>query len=148
MVSSTYPTGIGGGVLYNVAIYWSGQPTREMLDRACVVSYKENPDVNKTNKTRLVYFGTYGSNDGNHSTKYNPCYYGDFLGDYREEVIMGSSDMKSIYIFSTNHPTEFRLPHLMTDHNYDMSQAMQNMGYNQGTNLGYYVGAETLKKAE
>jgi len=25
---------------------------------------------------------------------------------------------------------------------------MQNMGYNQGTNLGYYVGAETLKKAE
>ena len=148
LVSSTYPTGIGGGVLYNVAIYWSGQPTREMLDRACVVSYKENPDVNKTNKTRLVYFGTYGSNDGNHSTKYNPCYYGDFLGDYREAVIMGSSDMKSIYIFSTNHPTEFRLPHLMTDHNYDMSQAMQNMGYNQGTNLGYYVGAETLKKAE
>ena len=148
LVSSTYPTGIGGGVLYNVDIYWSGQPTREMLDRACVVSYKENPDVNKTNKTRLVYFGTYGSNDGNHSTKYNPCYYGDFLGDYREEVIMGSSDMKSIYIFSTNHPTEFRLPHLMTDHNYDMSQAMQNMGYNQGTNLGYYVGAETLKKAE
>ncbi|UVR40674.1 rhamnogalacturonan lyase family protein [Bacteroides ovatus] len=148
LVSSTYPTGIGGGVLYNVAIYWSGQPTREMLDRACVVSYKENPDVNKTNKTRLVYFGTYGSNDGNHSTKYNPCYYGDFLGDYREEVIMGSSDMKSIYIFSTNHSTEFRLPHLMTDHNYDMSQAMQNMGYNQGTNLGYYVGAETLKKAE
>ena len=148
LVSSTYPTGIGGGVLYNVAIYWSGQPTREMLDRACVVSYKVNPDVNKTNKTRLVYFGTYGSNDGNHSTKYNPCYYGDFLGDYREEVIMGSSDMKSIYIFSTNHPTEFRLPHLMTDHNYDMSQAMQNMGYNQGTNLGYYVGAETLKKAE
>ena len=40
LVSSTYPTGIGGGVLYNVAIYWSGQPTREMLDRACVVSYK------------------------------------------------------------------------------------------------------------
>ena len=30
LVSSTYPTGIGGGVLYNVAIYWSGQPTREM----------------------------------------------------------------------------------------------------------------------
>ena len=96
----------------------------------------------------MVYFGAYGSNDGNHSTKYNPCYYGDFLGDYREEVILGSSDGKSLYIFSTNHPTEFRLPHLMTDHNYDMSQAMKNMGYNQGTNLGYYVGAETLKKAE
>lgn len=145
LVSSTYPTGIGGGVMYNAAIYWSGQSTREMYDRACIMSYKENPDMNKSNKNRLVYFAHYGSNDGNHSSKYNPCYYGDFLGDYREEVILGSKDYRSIYIFSTNHPTTHRLPHLMTDHNYDMSQAMQNMGYNQGTNLGYYVGAETMK---
>lgn len=148
LVSTTYPTGIGGGVMYNVAIYWSGQSTREMLDRGCIVSYKANPDVNKSNKNRLISFDLYGSNQGNHASKYNPCYYGDFLGDYREEVILGSSDYKSIYIFSTNHPTTHRLPHLMTDHNYDMSQAMQNMGYNQGTNLGYYVGAETLKKSE
>ena len=96
----------------------------------------------------LSFKDAYGTNDGNHGTKYNPCYYGDFLGDYREEVILGSNDNKSIYIFSTNHPTTHRLPHLMTDHNYDMSQAMQNMGYNQGTNLGYYVGAETLKTSE
>lgn len=148
LVSTTYPTGIGGGVMYNVAIYWSGQSTREMLDRGCIVSYKANPDVNKSNKNRLISFDLYGSNQGNHDSKYNPCYYGDFLGDYREEVILGSSDYKSIYIFSTNHPTTHRLPHLMTDHNYDMSQAMQNMGYNQGTNLGYYVGAETLKSSE
>ena len=132
LVSTTYPTGIGSGVMYNVAIYWSGQSTREMLDRGCIVSYKANPDVNKSNKNRLISFDLYGSNQGNHASKYNPCYYGDFLGDYREEVILGSSDYKSIYIFSTNHPTTHRLPHLMTDHNYDMSQAMQNMGYNSG----------------
>lgn len=140
------PTGIGSGPMYNAAIYWSGQSTREMYDRTCIVSYKENPDVNKDNKSRLISFkDAYGTNDGNHGTKYNPCYYGDFLGDYREEVILGSSDFRSIYIFSTNHPTTHRLRHLMTDHTYDMSQAMQNIGYNQGTNLGYYVGAETLK---
>lgn len=28
LVSSAYPTGIGSGIMYNVAIYWSGQPTR------------------------------------------------------------------------------------------------------------------------
>lgn len=145
LVSNEFPTGIGGGVLYNVAIYWSGQSTREMYDRSCIVSYKENPDVNKSNKKRLLALNIYGTNDGNHGSKYNPCYYGDFLGDYREEIILGSSDGMSLYIFSTNHPTTHRLPHLMTDHTYDMSQAMQNMGYNQGTNLGYYVGAETLK---
>ena len=108
LVSTTYPTGIGSGVMYNVAIYWSGQSTREMLDRGCIVSYKANPDVNKSNKNRLIAFDLYGSNQGNHASKYNPCYYGDFLGDYREEVILGSSDYKSIYIFSTNHPTTHR----------------------------------------
>lgn len=62
LVSTTYPTGIGSGVMYNVAIYWSGQSTREMLDRGCIVSYKANPDVNKSNKNRLISFDLYGSN--------------------------------------------------------------------------------------
>lgn len=138
-VSDQFPTGIGGAVSYNAAIYWSGELTRELLDRACIVSFINNPVIDRT---RLVYFGAYGSNDGNHGTKYNPCYYGDILGDYREEVIIGSSDFKSIYIFSTNYPTKYRFPHLMEDHHYDMSQAMQNIGYNQPTYLGYYLGAE------
>ena len=30
----------------------------------------------------------------------------------------------------------------MEDHTYDLSQAMQNMGYNQQTNLGFYLGAD------
>lgn len=140
------PIGVGKGVMYNVAVYWTGDSTRELLDRGLLMSQRNNSLLNRQ---RIVNFNVgYGSNEGNHSTKYNPCYYGDFLGDYREEVIMGSEDGKSIYIFSTNHPTTHRLPHLMTDHTYDMSQAMQNIGYNQGTNLGYYVGAETLRTAE
>ncbi len=56
LVSTTYPTGIANGVMYNVAIYWSGQSTRENVDRTCIVSYKDNPDVNKTNKKRLLSF--------------------------------------------------------------------------------------------
>lgn len=139
-ISPDMPKGIGGGVMYNAAIWWTGELTRELFDRALIVSYKVNP---RTNKNRLVNFATgYGSNEGNHSTKYNPCYYGDFLGDWREEVIMGSSDHSAIYIFSTNYPTEHRFPHLMTDHTYDMSQAMQNIGYNQPTHLGYYIGSK------
>lgn len=122
--------------MYNVAIYWTGEPTRDLFDRALIVNAQ---------KGRIIRFDLYGSNQGNHSTKFNPCYYGDFLGDYREEVIMGSKDNNSLYIFSTNWPTTHRLHHLLQDHNYDMSQAMQNIGYNQGTNLGYYVGAETMK---
>lgn len=139
-VSPDMPTGIGGGVMYNGVIWWTGQLTRELYDRALILSYKENP---LTRKTRIVNFNTgYGSNQGNHSTKYNPCYCGDFLGDWREEIIYGSPENDAIYIFSTNYPTEYRFPHLMTDHTYDMSQAMQNIGYNQPTHLGYYIGEQ------
>lgn len=144
IVMESAPKGIGGGDLYNVAIYWTGEKTRELYDRALIVNAKGSSMIN--NRVRIVNFEIgYGSSEGNHATKYNPCYIGDFLGDYREEVILPSSDGKSIYIFSTNHPTNNRLHFLQEDHTYDMSQAMQNVGYNQGTNLGYYVGAETLK---
>ena len=59
-----------------------------------------------------------------------------------EEVIYRSSDGLSIYIFSPNHPTEHRFVHLTDDHTYDMSQAMQNIGHNQPTHLGYYIGED------
>lgn len=143
-LATSLPKGIGGGVFMNVAIYWTGEATRDLYDRGLVYNHEGCANIN--NRNRVVNFSTgYGSGQGNHSTKYNPCYYGDFLGDYREEMILPSSDNTAIYIFSTNHPSKHRLHHLMQDHTYDMSQAMQNVGYNQGTNLGYYVGAETMK---
>lgn len=138
-VSDTYPMGVGNTYNYNAAIYWSGELTRELYDRAGIVSYTENPVIKRK---RLAYLGVYGANDGNHASKYNPCYYGDFLGDYREEVILGSKDHTSLLIFSTNHPAKYRFPHLMQDHHYDMQQAMQNMGYNMPTYLGFYLGAD------
>lgn len=134
------PKGVGGGSLYNVSIWWSGELTRELYDRALIVSAEKNP---LTAKNRLANFNTgYGSSQGNHSTKYNPCYIGDFLGDWREEVILPSSDETSLYIFSTNYPTQYRFTSLQFDHTYDMSQAMQNIGYNQQTNAGFYLGAD------
>lgn len=144
LLSTPLPTGIGKGVFYNVAIYWTGEKTRDLYDKGLVYNHEGCANIN--NRNRVINFNTgYGSSQGNHGTKLNPCYYGDFLGDYREEMILPSNDGRSIYIFSTNHPTNNRLHHLLQDHTYDMSQAMQNIGYNQGTNLGYYVGAETLK---
>ena len=34
------PTGIGGGTLYNAAIWWTGELTRELFDRALIVAIK------------------------------------------------------------------------------------------------------------
>lgn len=143
LVSTTMPTYKGGGNSYNNAVFWTGSLTRQMLDDVMVQSY--TPSLPWSQKwstwTRVITFSYYGGGvSSNNSSKANPCYYGDFLGDYREEVIYRSSDNKSIYLFSTNHPTEHRFTYLLDDHTYDMSQAMQNIGYNQPTHLGYYIG--------
>ncbi|MCH3985922.1 MAG: hypothetical protein LKH12_06800 [Prevotella sp.] len=151
LVSTQLPTAKGGGNSYNNAIWWTGALTRQMLDDVMIQSYEPSkPWCERKGMsawTRVLTLSYYGEGDdsrcaSNNGSKANPCYYGDFLGDYREEVIMRSSDNKYLYLFSTNHPTTHRFVHLMEDHTYDMSQAMQNMGYNQPTNLGYYIGAD------
>lgn len=150
LVSDKLPTAKGGGNSYNNGIFWTGDLTRQMLDGVMICSYEpskpwcERKGMSSwTRVLTLSYYGEDGSScASNNGTKSNPCYYGDFLGDYREEVIMRGSDNKYIYIFSTNHPTTHRFVHLMEDHTYDMSQAMQNIGYNQPTHFGYYIGAD------
>ena len=141
LLSTQLPSAKGGtSKSYNNAIFWTGDLTRQMLDDVMVHSYTKSAPWTTS---RVLTFSEYGGGVySNNSTKANPCYYGDFLGDYREEVIYRSKDGQYIYIFSTNHPTGHRFVHLTNDHTYDMSQAMQNTGYNQPTHLGYYIGAD------
>lgn len=143
LVSTTLPSYKGGADSYNNAIFWNGTLQRQMLDDVMIQSYKPSLPWSAKGNTwkRVITFSYYGEGvHSNNSTKANPCYYGDFLGDYREEVIYASKNDNYLYIFSSNHPTTHRFVHLMQDHTYDMSQAMQNMGYNQPTHLGYYIG--------
>ena len=82
-------------------------------------------------------------------TKSNPGWYGDLLGDWREEVILPSADkLTDIKIFSTWYPTEHKLPWLMTDHTYLMSALNENVGYNQPTHTGYYLGSDWTSDAD
>lgn len=141
LLSTTLPSAKTGSKSYNNAIFWTGDLTRQMLDDVMVHSYTKSAPWDKSRVITFTYYG--GGVYSNNSTKANPCYYGDFLGDYREEVIYRSKDGEYIYLFSSNHPTKHRFVHLMNDHTYDMSQAMQNVGYNQPTHMGYYIGADS-----
>ena len=141
LLSTTLPSAKTGSKSYNNAIFWTGDLTRQMLDDVMVHSYTKSAPWDKSRVITFTYYG--GGVYSNNSTKANPCYYGDFLGDYREEVIYRSKDGEYIYLFSSNHPTEHRFVHLMNDHTYNMSQAMQNVGYNQPTHMGYYIGADS-----
>lgn len=73
-------------------------------------------------------------------SKANPCLVADIFGDWREEVVWRSRDNRELRIFTTMTPTEQRLATLMHDPIYRLSVAWQNVGYNQPTQVGFYLG--------
>lgn len=119
---------------YCFRIYWDGDAYDELLDGLKL----EKPTA--TDGTyRLVSLGRYG-NAASYGTKANPNLSADLFGDWREEIILFSkTDSSVINIFSTNVATKLRVPTLMHDHQYRLSIAWQNVGYNQPPHLGYYL---------
>ena len=78
----------------------------------------------------------------NNWTKANPCLQGDILGDWREEVIARTPDNKSLRIYVTEHPTDYRFHTFMEDPAYRVSIANQNVAYNQPAEPGFYFGPD------
>ena len=77
--------------------------------------------------------------------KYNPCYYGDFLGDWREEVVVRTADNKALRVYVSPLPTPYRFHTFLEDRVYRLSLVTENVGYNQPTQTGFYFGAEWEK---
>ena len=123
----------------NAGIWFDGTLTRQMIDGGTINSRVYG-------RTFTIYRYDMSFNNG---TKSNPGWYGDFLGDWREEVIVpDQTKLKNIKIFSTWYPTEHRIPWLMLDHTYYMQAIHENVGYNQPTNVGFYLGSEYQNDAE
>ena len=79
----------------------------------------------------------------NNGTKSTPCLCADLLGDWREEVVLRTTDNRELRIYSTPIPTAHRGYTLMHDPVYRLSIAWQNSAYNQPPYVGFYLGAET-----
>ena len=117
----------------NAGIWFDGTLVRQMINEGTINSHKYG-------RTFTMYRYDISFNN---STKSNPGWYGDMLGDWREEVIVPSADkLTDIKLFSTWYPTTLRIPWLMTDHTYYMQCIHEQVGYNQPTNVGYYLGAD------
>ena len=67
-------------------------------------------------------------------------FYGDILGDWREEVICTGTDYASLVIISTTIPTAYRINCLAQDPAY--RNDMTSKGYVQSNMLSYYMGAD------
>ena len=118
----------------NFAIWWDGGLTRQLLDHETVTRY--NPATKSADVVQRF--------DGlfNNGTKSTPCLSADFLGDWREEVVVRNAESTELRIYLTPFTTRHRVPCLMTDVPYRASVAAENVAYNQPPELGYYLGPD------
>ena len=119
----------------NFGIWWDGDLLRELLDHETISKYDwKNHEIVDVKKFEGIVF--------NNGTKSNPCLAADILGDWREEVIARTLDSSELRIFVSTIPTDYRINCLMEDIPYRLSTAAQNVGYNQPSEPGFYLGPD------
>ena len=116
----------------NSRIYWDGDLLSEMLDSPGTAS---SPIVHKLGEGRL-FTGVKGSM--NNDSKNNPCFQGDLIGDWREEIVV--RDGKDVCIYTTVVPSDYGFNSLWYDHQYRQAMVWQMMAYNQPPHLSYFLG--------
>lgn len=129
------------GQSYNFRIYWDGDLYDELLDGTVISKY--NQSTKRFDK--LLTANECTSVNG---TKAVPALQADLFGDWREEVVFPTTDRKSLRVFTTNIPTEYKMPVLMHDRMYREAVAWQNTGYNQPPHVGFYLGEPIERTAD
>ncbi len=119
----------------NMGVWWDGDLLREVLDGTTISKW----DYENGRAIPVLSARDFGC-ASNNASKANPCLCADILGDWREEVIWRTSDNGELRIFTTTIPTDRRLYTFMHDPIYRVSAALQNVGYNQPTQPGFYMG--------
>lgn len=138
VISATTHSVITGASKSNMAqnfrIYWDGDLLEETF----------NYSDGKNTEGAIYKYGagsiaTLKGSMTNNDTKGTPCYQGDILGDWREEVIMRTAD-NNIRIYTTTTKTTYRMASLWEDHQYRNAMVWQMCGYNQPPHVSYFVG--------
>ena len=134
VINGPLPGGTKDNITQNFRIYWDGDLCEETQD----YSNGKNSAVGiyKYGKGRIdLLTGSMTNND----TKGTPCYQGDVLGDWREEVVTRTSNNR-IRIYTTTIPTEWRIYTLWHDMQYRNAMVWQMCGYNQPPHTSYFLG--------
>lgn len=111
------------------ALWWDGDPLRELLSRGGVAKW----DWQTRRLEELTTIAGRGGPRG-------PNLLGDVIGDWREELLMTAPDGRSLRLYSTTIPTDRRLPTLLHDPQYRLAIAWQNVVYNKPPHPSYFLG--------
>ncbi|MBQ9981330.1 MAG: RICIN domain-containing protein [Oscillospiraceae bacterium] len=118
----------------NFMIYWDGDLEREILDGTKIDKYVSSSKIN-----RLLTADGCASNN---SSKSSPCLAADIFGDWREELLLRTSDSKYLRVYSTTYDTDVRLTTLMHDVQYRTQAAGEQNCYNQPAHPSFYLGSD------
>jgi rhamnogalacturonan endolyase len=110
-------------------IWWDGDLLRELLSRSTVSKWNWEEGVEQ----RL--FST-----GDQRRRRRPNLMGDFIGDWREEMLVTTPDGQSLRLYTTTIPTEHRIYTLMHDPQYRLAIAWQNVVYNKPPHPSFFLG--------
>ena len=117
----------------NFRIYWDGDLLSELLDSPGTMS---SPMIFKPEAGRLL---TGAVGNMNNDSKNNPCFQGDIIGDWREEIVVRNG-ANGVSIYTSVIPSENPIPCLWFDHQYRQAMVWQMMAYNQPPHVSYFVG--------
>lgn len=117
----------------NFRIYWDGDLLSELLDSPGTMG---SPMVFKPEVGRLL---TGAVGNMNNDSKNNPCFQGDIIGDWREEIVVRNGS-NAVSIYTSVIPSENPIPCLWFDHQYRQAMVWQMMAYNQPPHVSYFLG--------
>jgi autotransporter-associated beta strand protein len=129
------------GVTMNYRIFWDGDLLDESFDyESCSNNLGVNPSVYKYGNSTPIFkaTGCYTNN----GTKGNPGLQADLFGDWREEMVVRTTDDKALRIYTTIIPTDYRIYSLNYDTQYRQAMYWQECGYNQPPHVSYYLSAK------
>ncbi|MCA9128890.1 MAG: rhamnogalacturonan lyase [Planctomycetales bacterium] len=114
----------------NFAIWWDGDLLRELIARSSTIS-KWNWQSER--EERIFEADARGASRG-------PNLVADLVGDWREELLLTSPDGQSLRLYSTTHPSEYRIRTLLHDAQYRLAIAWQNVVYNKPAHPSFFLG--------
>ncbi len=118
----------------SLKLYWDG----DLLSESYNDSKIEKWNYQTQGVERLAT--TWKITDCASSDRGAPMFYGDILGDWREEIICTGYDYASLVIVSTTMPTDYRFNTFAQDPAY--RNDMTSKGYVQSNMLSYFFGTD------
>ncbi|MDR6552194.1 rhamnogalacturonan lyase [Paenibacillus qinlingensis] len=119
----------------NMRIQWAADMTTQIISG----SFDQSVVIDDWKRGRLLTAEGTCSNNG---TKGNPCLVADVFGDWREELLVRTSDSSAIRIYLSTEPTDRKLYTLMHDRQYRTGVAWQNVVYNQPCYTSFYMASD------